>query len=145
MVRQDNKTIEILFVTIQNIRIKGLVGEFSQEGVKKNWVTVEDIWRDMPRPQLNKPEIRDFCEFQVKLGNLEKREGKKTGVRQAEAEYKLSQQGETVLLAYGSVNFANIRNMFEWHRSMAKKKRESSDTKDASKSDADVDNKTEDP
>ena len=76
----------------------------------------------------------------------EKRKGKKTDVRQAEAEYKISPQGKDMLETYRNPNFTSMRNMIEWSRQMAKKKRVSSDTTYTSKSDSDVDayNKTED-
>ena len=121
MVRQDNDTIEVLFVTIQSIHIKGVVGQYGEEGAKKEWVTVEDILRGMPRPKLKKPEIRDFCEYQAKLGNLEKRVGKDKFVRQAEAEYRVSREGLKLLAAFRGDELKNIRDMYGWSRQMTKK------------------------
>ena len=121
MVRQDNDTIEVLFVTIQSIHIKGVVGQYGEEGAKKEWVTVEDILRGMPRPKLKKPEIRDFCEYQAKLGNLEKRVGKDKFVRQAEAEYRVSREGLKLIAVFQGNDLKNIRDMYGWSRQMTKK------------------------
>ena len=120
MVRQDIHTIEVLFATIQGIHIKGVVGVYGEEGSPKEWVTVEDIVRKMPRPKLKKPEIRHFCEYQAKRGNLEKRVGKDKFVRQAEAEYKVSREGLKILAVFQGDEFQNIRNMYGWSRQMAK-------------------------
>ena len=120
MVRQDIHTIEVLFSTIQSIHIKGVVGVYGEEGAPKEWVTVEDIVRGMPRPKLKKPEIRDFCEFQTKRGNLEKRVGKDKFVRQAGAEYQVSRGGLKILAVFQGEEFQNIRNMYGWSRQMAK-------------------------
>ena len=65
--------------------------------------------RNMPRPKLKKPEIRDFCEYQAKRGNLEKRVGKEKFVRQAEAEYKVSREGLKILAVFQGEEFQNIR------------------------------------
>ena len=70
--------------------------------------------------KLKKPEIRDFCEFQTKRGNLEKRVGKDKFVRQAEAEYKVSREGLKILAVFQGEEFQNIRSMYGWNRSMAK-------------------------
>ena len=120
MVRQDIHTIEVLFSTIQSIHIKGVVGVYGEEGAPKEWVTQEDIVRNMPRPKLKKPEIRDFCEYQAKRGNLEKRVGKDKFVRQAQAEYKVSRKGLGVLAVFKGDSFQDVRSMFGWSRSMAK-------------------------
>ena len=120
MVRQDIHTIEVLFSTIQSIHIKGVVGVYGEEGAPKEWVTQEDIVRNMPRPKLKKPEIRDFCEYQARRGNLEKRVGKEKFVRQAEAEYKVSREGLKILAVFQGEEFQNIRNMYGWSRQMAK-------------------------
>ena len=120
MVRQDIHTIEILFATIKGIHIKGVVGIYGEEGAPKEWVTVEDIVRGMPRPKLRQSVIRDFCEFQTKIGNLEKRVGKDKFVRQAEAEYKVSREGLKILAVFQGDEFQNIRNMYGWSRQMAK-------------------------
>ena len=120
MVRQDIHTIEVLFSTIQSIHIKGVVGVYGEEGAPKEWVTQEDIVRNMPRPKLKKPEIRDFCEYQAKRGWLEKRVGKEKFVRQAEAEYKVSREGLKILAVFQGEEFQNIRNMYGWSRQMAK-------------------------
>ena len=126
MVRQDNDTIEVLFVTIQSIHIKGVVGQYGEEGAKKEWVTVEDILRAMPRPKLNKPEIRNFCEYQAERGNLDKQVGKDKFVRQAEAEYKVSREGLKLLAAFQGDELKNIRDMYAWSRQLAKKSDEDS-------------------
>ena len=120
MVRQDIHTIEVLFSTIQSIHIKGVVGVYGEEGAPKEWVTVEDIVRAMPRPKLKKPEIRDFCEYQAERGNLEKRVGKDKFVRQAQAEYKVSRKGLGVLAVFKGDSFQDVRSMYGWNRSMAK-------------------------
>ena len=120
MVRQDIHTIEVLFSTIQSIHIKGVVGVYGEEGAPKEWVTQEDIVRNMPRPKLKKPEIRDFCEYQAKRGNLEKRVGKEKFVRQAEAEYKVSREGLKILAVFQGEEFQNIRSMYSWSRQMTK-------------------------
>ena len=120
MVRQDIHTIEVLFSTIQSIHIKGVVGVYGEEGAPKEWVTVEDIVRAMPRPKLKKPEIRDFCEYQAERGNLEKRVGKDKFVRQAEAEYQVSRGGLKIIAVFQGEEFQNIRNMYGWSRQMAK-------------------------
>ena len=123
MVRQDIHTIEVLFSTIQSIHIKGVVGVYGEEGAPKEWVTVEDIVRAMPRPKLKKPEIRDFCEYQAERGNLEKRVGKDKFVRQAEAEYKVSREGLKILAVFQGEEeiVQNIRKMYGWSRHTAKK------------------------
>ena len=76
LVRSDIETIQILFSTIKSIHLKGVVGPYGEQGVVKDWVTVADIQRGMERPKLKQPEIRNFCEYQVKRGNLESRTGK---------------------------------------------------------------------
>ena len=123
MVRQDIHTIEILFATIKGIHIKGVIGVYGEEGAPKEWVTVEDIVRAMPRPKLKKPEIRNFCEYQAERGNLEKRVGKDKFVRQAEAEYKVSREGLKILAVFQGEEeiVQNIRNMYGWSRHTAKK------------------------
>ena len=118
MVRQDIHTIEILFATIKGIHIKGVVGVYGDEGAPKEWITVEDIVRAMPRPKLKKPEIRNFCEYQAKRGNLEKRVGKDKFVRQAEAEYKVSREGLKLIAIFQG---GEIRDMYGWSRQMTKK------------------------
>ena len=121
MVRQDIHTIEVLFATIQGIHIKGVVGVYGEEGAPKEWVTVEDIVRAMPRPKLKKPEIRDFCEYQAERGNLEKRVGKDKFVRQAVAEYKVSREGLKLIAVFQGNDLKNIRDMYGWSRQMTKK------------------------
>ena len=74
----------------------------------------------MPRPKLNKPEIRNFCEYQAERGNLEKRVGKDKFVRQAEAEYKVSREGLKILAVFQGEEFQNIRSLYGWSRQMAK-------------------------
>jgi len=120
LVQHDIQKIVTLFATIQNIHIKGVVGVYGEEGAAKEWVTVEDIVRAMPRPKLKKPEIRDFCEYQAERGNLEKRVGKDKFVRQAQAEYKVSRKGLGVLAVFKGDSFQDVRSMFGWNRSMAK-------------------------
>ena len=120
LVQHDIQKIVTLFATIQNIHIKGVVGVYGEEGAAKEWVTVEDIVRAMPRPKLKKPEIRDFCEYQAERGNLEKRVGKDKFVRQAEAEYKGSREGLKILAVFQGEEFQNIRNMYGWSRHTAK-------------------------
>ena len=121
MVRPDIETIKVLFATIQSIHMKGVIGQYGEEGAKKDWVTVEDILRAMPRPKLNKPEIRDFCEYQAERGNLGKQIGKDKFVRQAEAEYQVSREGLKLLVVFQSDELKNIRNMYGWSRQLAKK------------------------
>jgi hypothetical protein len=101
--------------------MKGVIGQYGEEGAKKDWVTVEDILRAMPRPKLNKPEIRDFCEYQAERGNLGKQVGKDKFVRQAEAEYQVSREGLKLLVVFQSDELKNIRNMYGWSRQLAKK------------------------
>ena len=120
MVQHDIHRISILFTTIQSINIKGVAGIYGEEGAPKEWVTVEDIVRAMPRPKLKKPEIRDFCEYQAERGNLEKRVGKDKFVRQAEAEYKVSREGLKILAVFQGEEFQSIRDMYGWSRQMAK-------------------------
>ena len=120
LVQHDIQKIVTLFATIQNIHIKGVVGVYGGEGAPKEWVTVEDIVRALPRPKLKKPEIRNFCEYQAKRGNLEKRVGKDKFVRQAEAEYRVSREGLKILAVFQGDEFQNIRNMYGWSRQMAK-------------------------
>ena len=121
MVRQDIHTIEILFATIQGIHIKGVIGVYGEEGAPKEWVTVEDMVRHMPRPKLKKPEIRNFCEYQAERGNLEKRVGKDKFVRQAVAEYKVSREGLKLIAVFQGNDLKNIRDMYGWSRQMTKK------------------------
>ena len=121
MVRHDIHIIEILFATIQSIHVKGVIGPYGEEGASKEWITVEDILRGMPRPKLKKPEIRDFCEYQTKLGNLEKRVGKDKFVRQAGAEYKVSREGLKLIAVFQGNDLKNIRDMYGWSRQMTKK------------------------
>ena len=120
MVRRDIHTIEVLFATIQSIHIKGVIGVYGEEGAPKEWVTVADINRNLPRPKLNKSEIRNFCEYQAKRGNLEKRVGKDRFVRQAEAEYKVSREGLKILAIFQGEEFQSIRDMYGWSRQRAK-------------------------
>ena len=113
-------------MTIQNIHIKGVIGPYGEAEPQKEWVTVEDILRNMPRPKLKKPEIRDFCEYQTERGNLEKRVGKDKFVRQAGAEYKVSIEGLKLLAVFRGDEFKNIRDMYSWSRQMIKKSDEDS-------------------
>jgi hypothetical protein len=101
--------------------MKGVIGQYGEEGASKDWVTVEDILRAMPRPKLNKPEIRDFCEYQAERGNLGKQVGKDKFVRQAEAEYKVSREGLKLIAVFQGNDLKNIRDMYGWSRQLAKK------------------------
>jgi len=125
LVRSDIDTIQTLFQTIQSIHLKGVIGTYGEEGAKKEWVTVLDILRNMPRPKLKQPEIRNFCEYQVSRGNLDKQVGKDKHVRQAEAEYKMSKSGLIFLQIFQSHEFSQTRDMMSWSRQQAKEKNNS--------------------
>ncbi len=130
LVRSDIETIQILFSTIKSIHLKGVVGPYGEQGVVKDWVTVADIQRGMERPKLKQPEIRNFCEYQVKRGNLESRTGKDKFVTMADAEYRITQQGEQILATFKSDEFQKTRDMVSWSRQMAKSKDETNVTKE---------------
>jgi hypothetical protein len=123
MGRSDIDTIQTLFLTIQNIHLKGVIGTYGEAGAKKEWVTVTDILRNMPRPKLKQPEIRNFCEYQSSRGNLVKQIGKDTHVRQAEAEYKMSNNGLKILQIYHGDEFSQTRDMMSWSRQQTKEKK----------------------
>ena len=122
MVRSDIDTILTIFETIRSIHVKGVIGTYGEDGAKKEWVTVLDILRNMPRPKLKQPEIRNFCEYQVNRGNLDKQVGKDKHVRQADAEYKISKAGLTMLNIFQSQEFSQTRDMMSWSRQQAKEK-----------------------
>lgn len=99
-----------LFSVMQNIQMHGVVGE----DAPLEWVSVEQIYREMPRPKITKDKLRDFCEYQTKIENLKKRTGKDKETRQAKAEYKVSEQGQKTIATYFDPEFRNVKNMFSW-------------------------------
>ena len=130
MVIPDLQQITRIFLLIQNIHLHG----FIHENIPKEWVTVEDLYRKIERPKLPKDELRDFCEYQASLGNLEKRTGRDKEVRQASAEYKVSEKGLGILAVYNSTKFEDIKNMFTWSRGLKLSHQEINDEENTSDS-----------
>lgn len=110
MVKSDIQQVLDLFSVMQNIQMHGVVGE----DAPLDWVSVEQIYREMPRPKMTKDKLRGFCEYQTEQGNLEKRTGKDKETRQAKAEYKVSKQGQKTIATYFDPEFRNIKNLFSW-------------------------------
>ena len=98
----------------------GVIGE----DVPLEWVSVEQVYREMPNPKMTKDKLRYFCEYQYDLGNLEKRTGKEKETRQAKAEYRVSIGGQRTLAAYSSPEFQNIKNMISWTHKIKNKTKE---------------------
>jgi len=99
VVKSDIQQVLDLFSVMQNIQMHGVVGE----DVPLEWVSVEQIYREMPHPKMTKDKLRYFCEYQYDIGNLEKRTGKEKDTRQAKAEYSVSIEGKNSLEKFLSI------------------------------------------
>ena len=110
MVKSDIQLVMHLFSIMRNIQIHGIIGY----NLPLEWVSVEQIYQTMPKPKKTKDILRDFCESQTKLGNLEKRTGKDKETRQAKAEYKVSEPAKRTIALFSDPSFADIKNMITW-------------------------------
>ena len=108
---------------MQNIQRHGVIGD----NMPLEWVSVEQIYREMPHPKLPKDKLRDFCEYQCTVGNLEKRTGKDKDTRQAKAEYTVSEQGKKTIALYHESIFQPIRDMISWRPKSTSKNEEAKD------------------
>ena len=118
MVKSDIHQILELFSVMQNIQIHGIIGD----DLPLEWVSVEQIYKEMPRPKKPKDQLRDFCEYQAEQGFLDKRTGRHKDTRQAKAEYRVSDHGKRTIFAFSDSNFDNIRNMITWKPKTTKEK-----------------------
>lgn len=125
LAKPDIQRIFDLFAVMQNIELHGVIGD----NVPLEWVNVEQIHREMPRPKLPKDQLRDFCEYQYEQGNLEKRTGKHQDIRQAKAEYKVSEQGKKTIAVFHDPIFQKVKNMLDWTQSNKNKKQEDDEQK----------------
>ena len=111
MVIPDIQLVMHLFSVMQNIQKYGVIQD---NPIPLEWVSVEQIYQGMPKPKKGKDVLRDFCEYQTKLGNLEKRTGRYKDTRQAKAEYTVSDQGKRTIALYFDPSFETIKNMITW-------------------------------
>ena len=90
------------------------------------WVNVNQIYDNMNNPKMQKPMIRDFCEQQVLKNNLEKQTGKDKFVRQAQAEYQMTEKGKRLLaIAKDDSTTSDLISMISWTQNQARKRKES--------------------
>jgi len=118
LVKSDIQQVLGLFSVMQNIHMHGIIGD----NFPLEWVSVEQIYREMPPPKMTKDKLRDFCEYQTEQGNLERRTGKDKEIRQAKAEYRVSQQGKRTIAVFFDPTFANVKNMITWRHKTSKEK-----------------------
>jgi len=110
VVKSDIDQILNLFSVMRNIQMHGTIGD----NIPLEWVSVEQIYRAMPKPKMTKDKLRDFVEYQTEQGNLEKRTGRHKDTRQAKAEYSVSIQGLKTIASFFDPNFQKIKNMIIW-------------------------------
>ena len=110
MVKSNIQQVLDLFIVMQNIQLHGGI----RDDIPLDWVSVEQIYREMPHPKMTKDKIRDFCEYQTDLKNLDKRTGNEKDTRQAKAEYRVSEQGKRIIALYHDPSFSQIKNMISW-------------------------------
>ena len=122
VVKSDPQLVLRLFSIMQNIHRHGTIGL----DLPLEWVSVEQIYQTMPNPKKGKDFLRDFCESQTELGNLEKRTGRYKDTRQAKAEYTISEQGKKTIALFFDPSFEHIKNMITWEPKYKEKTKDES-------------------
>jgi len=111
LAKPDIEKVLDLFAVVQNIHLHGTIND----DIPIEWVNVEQIYFQMPKPKMPKDQLRNFCEYQVSLNNLEKGTKADKETRQSKEVYRISEIGKRVLYSYRSQEYKAIKDMISWN------------------------------